>query len=201
VPYLHLGYIATTTWETPPGLAEGGLAMVLVGAAVAGRLRTRPGADGRAAMQVELRRSRLGKAGLVLLGGGVALLVLAAARLREVPRSGGILTRGKVMQIQHSIEFWRQDRAVTDVPPAFVAGTHDLAQALTWFPDLAAYSSRRLEDYCRDAWGTPMQVEVNPVPGEDWPRLRILSAGKDMKFGTSDDLQFEQLNNREGFER
>jgi hypothetical protein len=175
-----------THLKTPPGLLEGGLALGLVGALLAFRLRRKTLPGGRTPLVFQLREGRFRSYGLAGLSAGIALCLLAMVLGRSVPVQGVWLTNFKMRNLESYAPLLASpvsSNGWLTVKP----GLHDLDHFLEHFSDQADLAGARRDKDTQDAWARQMKVQLESQ-SNGW-RLTFVSAGEDGRFGTEDDVR------------
>ncbi|MHC4201465.1 MAG: hypothetical protein ACYSU0_15855 [Planctomycetota bacterium] len=167
LPYIHLGYLATTSTKPERPFLSAGLVLLVVGLGMAFKFTFGKTASGSSAVWMRWRKPvALTCAGLLVLAVGVAGVVLAYKRGEVVydhPRS---VTRGSMYSLAKHVSLNLATGKPVPQDPESIAR------------ELPA-DSRALHD----GWFRPLLVKKD---GAD--RYAVVSKGADGNLGTEDDM-------------
>ncbi len=178
-PFVHLGYLATTTLKPVQGLVASSVILLVAGLSLSGRwlwLRRKSSARVRTEIPHPPRRVRLGYALLVSAFLAIALAYAFGERVFDHPER---MTRSYMYAARQDIaklEKLRNDANQVATLPTQV-GEYDLAS-------LPGVHGKR---HYRDGWNTPLKLRAIQRDGQ--LTYVVVSAGPDRITGTDDDIR------------
>jgi hypothetical protein len=180
-PYVHLGYVAATTFRHDRGLIAIGLTLFLVWCVLVLRVfagwigsRIRPATS----RPRSLKTVRVFGYGALAAGGLSLLLAIHSGEEYYVHP-----LRATQAHMEEMRDRFRSEAALPRKPGEYdlraVMGVQEQARDRIW----------------EDGWRTPMRLRV----AKDTPGHVIVSAGPDLRFGTEDDLTSDRLRDGSGW--
>jgi len=169
LPYIHLGYLATTSTRPDGTFFHAGLVLFLVGVGMAFKFVLGRTSGGLTAVWMHLRKPvALALAGLLILAAGVAGVVIGYKRGTVVYRHPKAMTRGSMYSIAERIS--ANLKIGEPVPTDLDALLHERSEE----------SRDRLT---QDGWFQRMVVRE-----DDKGKYSIISKGPDGSLDTDDDI-------------
>lgn len=198
VPFVHLGYLATSTTiiKPAPGLLFGGIVLSVAGVSLIGKRLWQHGESTKPVSPGGLRTRRRVRVGFTLLL--FAALVLCSAcifgekrRIYHHP-DGATRVYAEVLSGRlvppseaRSGEYWMAILPTRE-------GEYDLSTAVEMAPNIRR--SHRYERLFSDGWNTPFRLRLTQQ--DNGLKYVIVSAGPDRITGTPDDIVFPATRNK-----
>jgi hypothetical protein len=202
IPFVHLGYVASSFLVPQLGLMLMGSILAVAGIGMASRFVKGKSRRGKKQIHVKLRKSWAGVIGIGFLLASAWLVVAAwmngvpyypygdEAAYEVPPYDGGGNTSAKMHRV---LEYIGMETSNTPSGPAdedtnpvrtlpTEAGVYDLASAVQ--------NSQKRELAFEDGWYIPMKLKVVVTEGQETDYV-LMSAGEDQTWDTKDDITSE----------
>ncbi len=180
-PYIHVGYIATTSLQPVSSLFSTGIVAVVIGMVLGARLVRR---TPKAGWNLIFVKTTIGRIGWCLAALGLVLFLASYLLGEKVPLHPQSLTNYKMHEIARYYDSWIQTKKLTLTLPS-EAGLYDI-------DDLSSATDASYlypEELMKDVWSKQIKMQI-PDSATSTTDIMLISAGLDQTYMTEDDITF-----------